>query len=649
MNLYPRCEAPHAVRGRAPAWSMRKALPPVVLFVLLCLPAPGPAAEAVPLELTIAPRELAIDAGRVVYQEALIAGRSASPWDSLVFYLHLPDDFSLVPGSLELAGDTLGVVATGNPVVAALPALPPGGEMRLRYALRPASPARAGRHVVQAHVTRGSAWFSANAVSGIDLGPGEEPEQETFYGSVYHDRNENGKRDGGEEGVAGIGILLEDGSKTVTDPRGQFAFRVYPGTHLVTLDPGTIPAKAHLVGYANRLHDVSVMALAPIEYGIASRAASIEGIAAHGGFAEPRAVLILPETAKAGGASNCEELTRDHREAWGGYFVLGLPDDRARFERLKNCPPMPPVELAEATASREAVATGAPPPPEGEAQDGANPAGARPATAHASHASAKKPATRPARSTPIEPPREAPADSAALVTLEVGQKMFGMSSETLSPGFEDMLGTLGALFHQKGLDVTLRPAAEDHRDGPSNGWLEEKRLKIVEDALEEGRKNARAEPEPGGAALPPSASRVPPRALIESMTYAEAEGRARLLVTLSAEVPYASGGIPPKTGSPAGDAGPAAGADESALLLVLHTALAPEFRMPEIPEGAVLRRVSLDLTDQNGSLLLVTEPRPGTTCRVRTLRDPFRIEMIFEPKLVLPAADPGRPPATVRN
>jgi hypothetical protein len=207
------------------------------------------------------------------------------------------------------------------------------------------------------------------------------------------------------------------------------------------------------------------------------------------------------------------------------------------------------------------------------------------------------------------------------VTLEVGQKMFGLSTDRLTPGYNDMLHSLGALFEAKGIQVNLRPSPDEHRDGPPNSWLQKRRLAVAGEAIDEGRREGLK----GGAharGAGGSAAGLAPQALVQSMTYAETKDRARLIVTLSGEVPYAAGA-----------------SDSSALLLVLHTTLAPDFHMPDIPEGSMLHRVSLDLSDENGSLFLISEPGPGVSCRARTLRKPFRIELLFEKEK--PAAGAG--------
>lgn len=65
-------------------------------------------------------------------------------------------------------------------------------------------------------------------------------------GTVYHDLDQDGRRDPGESGVAGVRLLIE--SETVrehvrTDSGGRFSLEVPAGTYTVELDEATLPAR----------------------------------------------------------------------------------------------------------------------------------------------------------------------------------------------------------------------------------------------------------------------------------------------------------------------------------------------------------------------------------------------------------------------
>jgi len=647
-------------KGAPPAGGARTAAPSVS--------APG-AAPSPPLAMSIAPRTLVLDGRDVAYEEVRVnwADDSLQAWhpaelDSLRLYLHIPAEFRLVPGSLTLEADTLNVVSMGNPVVADLPMLGRRGRFVIRFSLRPEVDADSGRHVVVGYVRRGEAWMTPSAPGVIDLAPGDGPRETTLIGSIYHDHNHNGRRDPEDEGIAGVGVAIEDGARAVTDDEGRFAFRVFSGTHLVTVDGATLPRGATVIGDPRRLDDASAMDLADLAIPIQSRSKHVVGLGA-GGDAEHartagKGAAGAKALAPAAMTSPCDALAANPRAAWGGYFDLDSPADRTRFEQLKECRGLPAIAEADAAIVPDAARMpGAPPPASAPTAPPAPAGGAVLLSPHVPDAPPEMPRARAVREaraprramtpeetsppialppspTPAAPDSTEAARAAASVTLEVGQKMFGLSTDRLTPGYNDMLHTLGALFQQKGIQVGLRPAEEEHRDGPPNEWLEKQRMKAVNTALAEGRKDGLRSPARKGAANEPTPGSMP-RATIESMTYAEAKDHARLIITLSGEVPYAEGS-----------------SDSSSLLLVLHTAFAPDFHMPEIPEGSMLHRLSLDLSDRNGSLLLISEPGPDVDCRAHTMQKPFRIELDYERKAPAPAgaagaaADSGAAPGT---
>ena len=64
----------------------------------------------------------------------------------------------------------------------------------------------------------------------------------TVLGTVFEDRNRNGRQDGGEPGVAGARVALDDGTITFTDEYGRYHFEaVEPGYRVVKLDSSSLP------------------------------------------------------------------------------------------------------------------------------------------------------------------------------------------------------------------------------------------------------------------------------------------------------------------------------------------------------------------------------------------------------------------------
>lgn len=63
-----------------------------------------------------------------------------------------------------------------------------------------------------------------------------------IYGFIFEDKDGDGKFGLGDLGIRGAVLVLEDGSKAITDDRGEYFFRkTVPGRHTLTLDINTIP------------------------------------------------------------------------------------------------------------------------------------------------------------------------------------------------------------------------------------------------------------------------------------------------------------------------------------------------------------------------------------------------------------------------
>ena len=63
-----------------------------------------------------------------------------------------------------------------------------------------------------------------------------------IHGILFLDRNNNGVRDPGEQGVAGVTVYLDRGFSVVTDANGEFRFdSVATGPHLVRLNVANVP------------------------------------------------------------------------------------------------------------------------------------------------------------------------------------------------------------------------------------------------------------------------------------------------------------------------------------------------------------------------------------------------------------------------
>lgn len=72
-------------------------------------------------------------------------------------------------------------------------------------------------------------------------------------GKVFFDCNANGIQDTGEKGASSIKLWMESGTSILTDQDGKYGVcGVTPRTHVLKIDPSTIPNGTHTVITSNR-------------------------------------------------------------------------------------------------------------------------------------------------------------------------------------------------------------------------------------------------------------------------------------------------------------------------------------------------------------------------------------------------------------
>jgi hypothetical protein len=168
----------------------------------------------------------------------------------------LPHGFRFERGSLRIdsapAPDPL-ISVDGRTLTIPLGVLAAGSQSEIRYVVRVGSGAQGGRAVNEAIVRAGvieSNQAQAASIVTADL----MNERATLMGRVM----EGGCNDhpsAERPGVAGVRIFLEDGTNVVTDDQGRFHFPVvYADTHVVQLDPDTLPEGTMPVACATNRH-----------------------------------------------------------------------------------------------------------------------------------------------------------------------------------------------------------------------------------------------------------------------------------------------------------------------------------------------------------------------------------------------------------
>jgi uncharacterized repeat protein (TIGR01451 family) len=154
-----------------------------------------------------------------------------------------PAGMRLRAGSVRLNGASAAaqIAPAGSGFSLQIPSLPAGGTAQIAYTLEVRGDARDGEALNRAEAVDGRGVRSNVADAAIRIRRDTIGSRMTIIGRVT---------DGGCDadpakapGIAGVRIMLEDGSYAVTDAEGRYHFQgVRPGTHVVQLDDLTLPA-----------------------------------------------------------------------------------------------------------------------------------------------------------------------------------------------------------------------------------------------------------------------------------------------------------------------------------------------------------------------------------------------------------------------
>ena len=164
----------------------------------------------------------------------------------------LPAGFGYVAGTARIDGKPLADPPVKGPHLSfTVGHLVRDQQVTLTYRVRvgPGSMQGDGTNRAQATYTANGATTSSNVASvKVQVTGGAFSDQGFILGKVFLDCNANGVQDRGERGVAGVRVLIEDGTYVITDGQGQFSFYGLDNrTHVVKVDRMTLPAGGKLV------------------------------------------------------------------------------------------------------------------------------------------------------------------------------------------------------------------------------------------------------------------------------------------------------------------------------------------------------------------------------------------------------------------
>ena len=174
----------------------------------------------------------------------------------------MPRDVRYVPGSATVNGRKAAdpaISADGCGLTFRVGDLAGGASLSIAYKVRVAAGATEGRKVNTAKAAgfadpaRGLAVSSNTASAFFTIKKDLFTDRGVIVGKVFSDDNDNRIQDGEEQGLAGVKIYMEDGRYVVTDSEGKYHMdNVAPGTHVLKVDPTSLPPGAVLAVVDNR-------------------------------------------------------------------------------------------------------------------------------------------------------------------------------------------------------------------------------------------------------------------------------------------------------------------------------------------------------------------------------------------------------------
>jgi uncharacterized repeat protein (TIGR01451 family) len=170
----------------------------------------------------------------------------------------LPAGFRYIPGTFRLGG-ALQSDPGGSPGPALrfpLGTLPVGGQLSFTYYLRVGVGSQQGDGIntAQAVSTSGAVTLVSNiAKAQVKVTAGVFSNEACVVGKVYVDCNNNMVQDREELGIPGVRLFLQDGTGITTDSEGKYSHcGLPPRTHVLKVDPLTLPRGARLVTSSSR-------------------------------------------------------------------------------------------------------------------------------------------------------------------------------------------------------------------------------------------------------------------------------------------------------------------------------------------------------------------------------------------------------------
>ncbi|MBN1572535.1 MAG: DUF11 domain-containing protein [Deltaproteobacteria bacterium] len=180
--------------------------------------------------------------------------------DNVIVRDDLPNGFGYVRGSTILSGKKYKDPSGTNNITWNIGKLSGGSSVTLKYIVVIKGNVKRGANTNRVKVSgRDGRGVNLTATASADVSISWDSIEDygKIKGRVFYDKNKNGIKNVDEEGIPGITILMERGTKIVTDKDGLFLFeKVTPGNHLVALDERKIPGNYFLISDSSKIVSV---------------------------------------------------------------------------------------------------------------------------------------------------------------------------------------------------------------------------------------------------------------------------------------------------------------------------------------------------------------------------------------------------------
>ena len=212
-----------------------------------------------------------VEIGDVVTYRVEVHNATSGAMNDVVVRDHLPASFHYAVGTARLenspaAPRSIEPEITGDDLSFHLAELGAHARVAITYRVRVGVNAGEGEQVNSAVASgrfqsSGERMTTSPARASVRVRRGLFSTRQIILGRVFEDTDGNGLFDGGERGLAGVRLYLDNGQSVITDSAGQYSFpSVNDGAQVIALDPVTLP-DGYTLAPTDRLEEKSLTRL----------------------------------------------------------------------------------------------------------------------------------------------------------------------------------------------------------------------------------------------------------------------------------------------------------------------------------------------------------------------------------------------------